>query len=380
MGFPGVSVNVTNGNLAKEITVLDGVPALMVTMATASLRHVVTTIHNLAEAETAGITEAAEAFAHNLIEEYYNELGGNQQLYVYGLADSMTMATALSAAEANGVTKLLRDTAGKVNLVAIARNAPAGHSGGSAFLDSDVSAAVTACKTVAQAQQAANTPVRFIIEGRVNDATKTNAYEPKTATNGYAAVVLGGTANNGSAAVTLALARAVKYGAHVKLGNGENGALTATQIYIGNGEIEKRTDMATLHDAGFLTFHHRQGVSGYYFGRDNMCSTDDYKLLAHGRVVDKAQRVAAEAFLPFVEGEIRMEADGTINATDAKYIEDTLKTAELGALAGQVSGVDVEVPLDQNVITTSTVNVNLKVLPLGYMTWINVSLGLAASL
>lgn len=380
MAFPGVTVNVTNGNLAKEITVLDGVAALMVTMATAGLRHVVTTIHSLGEAEAAGITETAEAFAHKLIKEYYNELGGNQQLYVYGIADSMTMATALSAAEANGVIKLLRETAGKVNLVAIARNPASSYQPGSGFLDTDVAAAVTACKTVAQAQQAANTPVRFFIEGRVADATKTNAYEPKTAGNGYAAVVLGGTANNGSAAVTLALARAVKYAAHVKLGNGENGALTCEQIYIGNGEIEKRSDMETLHDAGFLTFHHRQGVSGYYFGRDNMCSTDDFRILAHGRIIDKAQRVAAEAFVPFVEGEIRMEADGSINATDAKYIEDTLYQAELGALSGQVSGVKVEVPLNQNVIETSNVNINLKVQPLGYMTWINITLGLATTL
>ena len=380
MPFPGVTVDVTNGNLAREITVIDGVPALMVTVSTASLVAATKQVYSLAEAETAGYTEAAEPFAHRLIKEYYDELGGKQLLYVFGTAQSMTMAAAVTATEANGISKLLREGNGKINLVAIARNPASSYQPGNGFLDTDVSAAVTACKSVAQAQQAANTPVRLFIEGRVADASKSNAYEPKTAGNGFAAVVLGGTANDGSAAVTLALARAVKYAAHVKLGNGENGALSAQQVYIGSDEIEKRSDMETLHDAGYLTFHHRPGVSGYYFGRDNMCSEDDYRILAHGRVTDKAQRVAAAAFVPFIESDIRMEADGSINATDAKYIEDTLSQAELGALSGQVSGVKVDVPLNQNVIETSRVNINLKVQPLGYMTWINITMGLATTI
>lgn len=380
MPFPGVTVDVTNGNLAREITVIDGVPALMVTVSTAGLVAATKQVYSLAEAETAGYTEAAEPFAHKLIKEYYDELGGKQLLYVFGTAQSMTMAAAVTATEANGISKLLREGNGKINLVAIARNPASSYQPGTGFLDSDVSAAVTACKSVAQAQQAANTPVRLFIEGRVADASKSNAYEPKTAGNGFAAVVLGGTANDGSAAVTIALARAVKYAAHVKLGNGENGALSAQQVYIGSDEIEKRSDMETLHDAGYLTFHHRPGVSGYYFGRDNMCSEDDYRILAHGRVTDKAQRVAAAAFVPFIESDIRMEADGSINATDAKYIEDTLSQAELGALSGQVSGVKVDVPLNQNVIETSRVNINLKVQPLGYMTWINITMGLATTI
>ena len=380
MPFPGVNVNVTNGNLLRQIAVLDAVPALMVTVNTAGLVAALVEVYSLADAESKGFTSVAEPFAHNLLEEYYNELGGKQRLFVFGTAASMTMTAALTASEANGVSKLLRLGLGEINLVAIARKPVATYSAGSAFLDADVSTAVTACKSVAEAMQSANTPVRFLIEGRVADAGKTNAYKPNEATNGFAGVVLGGTANNGSAAVTIALARACKYGAHIKLGSGENGALSVSQIYIGTDKLEDRVDMETLHDAGFITFHHRPGSAGYFFGVDNMCSKDDYRILVHGRIIDKAQRIAVEAYQPYVEGGIHIEDDGSINATDAKDIEGTLLQALRASMGDQVSNVKVNVPLNQDVVNTSTLNVEVKVLPLGYLTWITVSLGLAANL
>ena len=379
--FPGVNVNVTNGNLLASIGVLDAVPALIVTVNTSALIAAKTEVYDLADAESKGFTAQAEPFAHKLLDEYYTELAGKQRLIVFGTPDTMTMATALSLNEANGVSKLLREGLGEINLIAIARKPAANYDGaGNGFLDADVSAAVTASKIVAQAMQTANTPVRFFIEGRVANPSVTNTYKPNEATNGFAGVVLGGTANDGSAAVTVALARACKYGAHVKLGNGANGALSVSQIYIGTDKLEDRVDMETLHDAGFITFHHRPGSAGYFFGVDNMCSKDDYRILVHGRIIDKAQRIAVEAYQPYVEGGIHIEDDGSINATDAKDIEGTLLQALRASMGDQVSNVKVNVPLNQDVVNTSTLNVEVKVLPLGYLTWITVSLGLAANL
>lgn len=380
MPFPGVNVNVGNGNLLRQIAVLDAVPALMVTVNTAALVAALLEVYSLADAESKGITAEAEPFAHKLLEEYYNELGGKQRLFFFGTDASMTMAEALTASEANGVSKLLRLGLGEINLVAIARKPAANYNPGTAFLDADVAAAVTACKSMAEAMQRANKPLRLFIEGRVADAGKPNSYKPNEATNGFAGVVLGGTANDGGAAVSLALARACKYGAHIKLGSGENGALSASQIYIGTDKLEDRVDMETLHDAGFITFMHRPGSAGYFFGVDNMCSKDDFHILVHGRVIDKVQRIAVEAYQPYVENGIRMEPDGSINATEAADIEATLKNAILANMSEQISQVDVNVPLDQDVINTSTTSVEVKVLPLGYSTWITVNLGMVATL
>lgn len=380
MAFPGISITVENGNLQQQIAVADAVPALVATVDTPDLVGKTVQVYTLADAESKGFTEEAEPFMHRLLEEYYTELGGSQLLYLYGTDKDMTMTEALTSTEADGLVKLLKEAGGDINLVAIARNPGEEYEPGTAFLDKDVATAVTVSKTLCEAQQAANTPVRIFIEGRVANADIANDYSPNEAGNGFAGVVLGGSSADGSAAVALVLARAAKYAAHVKIGSGENGALTATQIYIGGQLMEERNDMETLHDAGFITFMHRPGAAGYYFGRDNMCENGDFRILAHGRIMDKAQRVAAQAYLPFIETSIRMESDGTINASDAVYISNVLDSAIRSAMGSQISNVEVDVPLTQDIINTSNLQVQVKIQPLGYLTWISVTMGLASQL
>jgi hypothetical protein len=377
--FPGVSINVESGNLQGQVSVLDGVPALVATASTAGLIGAVKLIYSLADAISKGFTLAAEPFIYGLLQVYYNELGGNQLIYVMGVAETATMTDVVTSTNASGLIKLLQAQT-SVNLVAVARKPVAGYNAGAAFLDSDVAAAVTASKTLLAARQVANMPVRLFIEGRVANENTANAYSPNTATNGFASVVLGGTTANGSAAVTLALARAVKYGAHVKLGSGQNGALSVQNIYVGTKSIDERLDMTTLHDAGFLTFHKRAGLSGYYFGRDNMCAADDFNILVHGRVIDKAQRIAAIASAPYIEDYIRMNADGTINDTDANDLETVIKSAIRSKMSEQISGVQVKIDTNQDLINTSTLAISVSVLPLGYLTWITITLGLTASI
>ena len=376
MAFPGIKIEVTNGNLQQAIGVSDGTPCLAATATQAGNINVLQRVYNLQEAEQKGYTEAKEPFIWGLIKEFYQELGGNKLLYVYGTAETATMADVLNATKADGVKRALTESSGEINLVAVARKPASGYNAGTGFLDADVAAAVTMSKTLAQAQQAANTPIRIFIEGRVANATANNTYQPKQQTNGYAAVVLGGTKTDGSAAVGLCLARAVKYPAHIKLGNGQNGSLSVNQLYIGNVPFEKRNDMETLHDAGFLTFHSRPGTGGYYFGVDNMCAVDDYRILAHGRVMDKAQRVAARAYLPYLENSISVKDFETVKTNYEKILETALRT-EMG---GQMSDVKVSISTNQDIVNTSTLNVDIQVLPLGYLTWINIKMGLTAKI
>jgi hypothetical protein len=381
MAFPGVIINVSNGNLLQEIAVLDSVPCLAATAKLSGNIHALKSVYSLQDAEVKGITEAAEPFLYGLIKEYYNELGGKQLLYIYGTAETETMADVVSASNADGLSAVMRLSNGAVNLIAIARKPSSGYAAGTAFLDEDVAFAVMTSKTFAQAMQKQNTPVRILIEGRVANKDKDiSTYSPKTATNGYAAVVLGGTSPDGSAAVALALARASKFPAHVKIGSGQNGALSALQVYIGSDTMETRTDMETLHDMGFLTFHHRPGAAGYFFGRDNMCSVDDYRILVHGRIIDKAQRIGAAAFLPFIEDFVRLEANGTIEDTAAAYIENVLDAALRANEGEQFSDCKVVVDRTAQIVNTSTLPVSVKILPLGYLTWIEVTLGLTAEI
>lgn len=379
MGFPGVSIAVQNANLQRNITVLDAVPALLCTAKTGGVIGAVKQVYSLPDAVSKGITETAEPYLYSVLNEYYTELGGNQLLYVLGFADTDSMTEMLDKDSTTAVMKVMQASNNAVNLIAVTRVPDAGYDDGAAFLDADVVTAENAAKVLAQYQQAKNAPLRVLIDGRVANKDAANTFTPNTQGNGYAGVVLGGSTTSGNASVALALARAVKYGAHVKLGNGQNGALTAEQIYIGADKIEDRTDMATLHDAGFITFHSRPGVSGYFFGKDNMCSDDDFSTLVHGRVIDKAHRLAAIAGTPYVESDVRVKNDGTINDADAAELEGVIEQAIRAKMNEQISDVQVLVDTTTNVVNTSTTNINVSVLPLGYLTYIKITLGLTSS-
>lgn len=381
MGFPGAKITVSNGNLLREITALDAVPCLVATVKEGEHVNALRPIYNLQDAEQKGYEKDKEPFMWGLIKEYYQELGGKQLLYIYGTKADKTMESVLDVTSADGLQNALRQSNGAINMVAVARSPEAAYNAGTDFLDTDVAKAVAKAKILAETQQLKNMPLRIFIEGRVANEEATNNYKPKEQANGYAAVVLGGTTKgNGSAAVSLALARAVKYPAHVKLGSGQNGALTAENIYIGSKPIEKINEMETLHDAGFLTFHHRTGVAGYFFGVDNMCSDDDFRILVHGRVIDKAQRIASIAFQPFVENFVTLKSNGSINDSEASYIENVIESSLWAGLRGQVSDIAVEVDRSVNLANTSNLPVDIKVLPLGYLTWINIRLGLTATI
>lgn len=380
MPFPGVSVGVANGNLLRSIDAPDGVGAIVATAMVADTIGVVQQVFSLQDAEKKGYTKDKEAFLHGLIEEFYKEIGGNQKLWVMGVAETMTMADVLDSTKPEGLTKLLMASFGEITRVAIARKPVEGYDAGTKFLDADVEAAVLGSLPLCQTWQKKNQPVRIFIEGRVVNQDTINDFKPNTASNSFVGVVLGGTKNDGSAAVSVALARACKYPVHVKIGSGQNGALSVGQIYIGSQVIEERMDIESLHDEGFITFQRRPGAAGYYFGIDNMCSSDDYRLLVHGGVIDKAQRITAAAYTPYIEDYVRVNTDGTINDTDAKHLEDILKASLRSGMGSQISDVDVVIDPNQDIINTSTLEVQVKILPLGYLTWITVTLGLTTQL
>ncbi|OWK99264.1 hypothetical protein AP75_01900 [Kaistella haifensis DSM 19056] len=381
-GTPKVITNVTNGNLLRQVNITDGVAGIVATAKTAGLIGKVNTVYGLDDAVKKGYTEAAEPFIFGILNEFYTELGGSQELWVLGTEDTMTMAQAVTSTNNNGAKKLLTVSQGRVNLVGIMRDPALAYDAGEEFLDTDVSAAVIASKALAEYQQSINRPVRFLISGRVANTDVANTYNPNTASNGYAGVVLGNVLSDGRPAVPLALARAVKYEAHIKIGSGEKGALSINSAYIGDRPIEEYTptELDAFASAGFMVLHIREGISGFFFGRDNMCSDDDFRILVYGRLIDKAQRISTATTAPFVETDVRITPDGKINDADATYMEQTVKTQLLAQMGDQISGVDCIISLDQDLINTNTLEMQVKIQPLGYLTWIIINLGLTKTI
>ena len=381
-GTPKVIANVTNGNLLRQINITDGVAGIVATAKTAGLIGKVETVYSLDDAISKGYSETAEPFIYEILNEFYTELGGSCEFWILGTEDTMTMTQAVTSTNNNGVKKLLTVSRGRVNLVGVLRKPSVAYVPGAGFLDTDVATAVTASKALAEYQQSINRPVRILIEGRVANSSVANVYTPNSATNGYAGVILGSVESNGTGAVGLALARAVKYEAHIKIGSGENGALSISSAYIGSRMVDEftPTELDNFANAGFIVLHIREGISGYFFGRDNMCSDDDFRILVYGRLIDKAQSISTATTTPFIETAVRVNPDGTVNDADATYLEETIKAQLLAQMGDQISGADVIIPIDQDLINTNTLEMTVKIQPLGYMTWIIINLGLSKTI
>lgn len=378
--IPKVTLIYENGNLLQDIAAADGISGLVGTGASVGLLGVPKVVFNLADAEEQGFTALAEPDMHRHLSEFYGEVGGNQELHIMIVPDTMTLAQMLTNTNESGAKKLINAAGGKVRMLAVFRAPAGGYDGGADFIDSDVAAAITASKVFAEARLTELVPLRVLIEGRVQNPSAANTLTPSTSTNGYAGVVLGGTLNDGSASVGLALGRAAKYRAHVKMGKVENGPLSINTVYIGDKLLKDVTNLATLHGAGFISFMTHPNKAGFFFGIDRMCSTDDFKLLVYGRVVDKAAIIAAAVYTEQIEGEIEVDAAGKIATHVVSDLEARIEQQIDVAMGAQISGVKAIINPDQNIISTSKLTVKLRVQPLGYSSFIDVEIGLTATL
>lgn len=387
-GTPKVKFNVTNRNLRRMVIVTDGVPAIIGTVATSALVGKGISVMSPEDASAKGFTEQAEPFLYGKIVQFYNEVGGNMKLWLMGVEETMTMTQMVTASNADGLKKLLAAANGEITLVGVCRNPASGYDPGEGFLDEDVEDALLACKPLAEYQQTINRPIRLLIEGRVADQDKV-PFAPNTAQNGFAGVVLGNDIDDGSAAIGSALARLCKFPAHIKAGSGENGPLALTDAYIGQkavaageevDEFWYPEELDSLSNKGYFMLTTREGVAGYFFGVDYMATTDDFRIMVHGRLIDKAQRVATQVETANLETSVRVTAQGKIDPLDAAYNEERLRTAILSAMNGQISDAQVVIPTDQDIIASSNQEMQVSILPLGYRSWITITLGLTSSI
>jgi hypothetical protein len=379
MPLPKVTLLYGNGNLLQDIAAVDGIAGIVGTVATVGLQGATKIVYNLDDAIAQGYTLLAEPDMYRHLQEFYAEVGGSQKLYVMGVANTMTLAQMVDDTNVNGAKKLTQFAGNEIRLLTVFRKPPAGYNGGANFIDSDVQTAITNSRVFAQSRLAELKPLRILIEGRVQNPAAANTLTPTGSANGFAGVVLGGSLNDGSASVGLALGRAVKYGAHIKLGKVANGPLTLATAFIGSTAVKDRLDIATLNDAGFITLMQHPQKAGFFFAIDRMCSIDDYRLLAYGRVIDKAAIIAAAVYVERIEGEVEVEAGGNIATNVIIDLEKQIEQQINVAMGNQISGIEVIIAANQNIITTSKLVVRLRIRPLGYSSFIDVELGLIAS-
>ena len=387
--LPKISIKYMNGQLGTVPESRDGLLALVVIGAAAVASSFALgkpyMIYRPKGLEDLGVTAENNARLAELVSQFYSEADEGTPLYVVGYASTETM-TKLCDKDTGSLKGLLQSLKGELRGVVIA-SAVEGDADVTEGLDPDVLSALPKAQALAEyAADSLYAPVFIALEGREYSGTASELKDLSELAYNRCCIVIGDTASgSGNAAMGVFAGRVAAVPVQRNIGRVADGALSPTVMYIGEKTVdESGDDVATIYDKGYITPRTYVGRTGYFFSDDRMACdpTDDYAHLTARRTIDKAARIAYDTLLDFMLGEIEVNEDGTMQQPVLKNWQaavesaiDTQMTAagELSATDG--SGCTCYIDPSQNVLSTSTVNMTLKVRPYGYARFINVELG-----
>ena len=154
----------------------------------------------------------------------------------------------------------------------------------------------------------------------------------------------------------------------------------------GDGTLLRDLDTAVIESldaARYIFFVEYSGLAGAYFNDSHTMddATSDYAYIESVRTMDKACRNVRTYVLPKLGRP--MKVDASTGKLEAYVVEDLQLTAgkalEDMEKAGELSGYVVEIDPDQNVLSTSCVEMVIKQVGVGVMRKLNIKIGYTTS-
>jgi hypothetical protein len=138
-----------------------------------------------------------------------------------------------------------------------------------------------------------------------------------------------------------------------------------------------------LDNKGYVFLKKHIGISGSYF--DNpytaVAVTSDYARVNNNRTINKAVRSLRTFLLPQLASPLKVNADGTLTQDVISYFE-TLGARALDVMVrnAELSAYSVDINPAQNVLSTSTLTINVSLVPIGTADKIVVNVGFVTSI
>ena len=389
MALPNVNIELANGTLGSVGANQDGISGIVLTgvsIAGGIQINEPKVIFSLADAEALGIeSDGDNASAHRHIREYFEarrQVTGSEtaELYIMLTSSTSTLEDVADYGNENGARKLLVYAQGKVRLLAISRTPGSGYDRDFQYgIDVDSVNAISEANILVSAFRGRQAPIRVFIEGlyfaneNIGDLKDLKTHED----NGVS-VVLWSTQADGSSSVGYTLGFKSALPVQRKISRVKNGAIHFPAVFIGDTAVEEVLGLGMIHDKGYIGMRTYPSRAGYYFtGEPTATSdTDDYAVLSRGCVIDKAQRIAYDVFLQEIEDDIQVDDEGQLLPGYKAYLENRIITRIQLEMAGAISGdVEFSIPSGKIILSNSTTEVVLKIIPVGYQSQINVQLG-----
>ena len=363
--LPKIKIQFINGQLGTVGESPDGLFALVCGAAAVTKKLELGkayTLHSFDELAALGVTAENNPRLYKHVQDFYTEAEEGTKLVIYPVDKAKTLRGIFLAGDGREAT--------------VTTNG----------LDNDLFTALPKAQQLAEwATVSLYAPLFIILEGRgykggvVKDLHK-EAYN-------RVGVLIGDTVKaSEGAAVGLMAGRLATLPVQRNIARVKNGALKPIAMFLGEKPVEENASaVSDLYDASYITPRKYVGKAGYFFTDDRLAceQTDDYAHITARRTIDKAYRIAYTALLDLMMDELAVNDDGTLRhgiiMAWQQMMENAVNRAmtAAGELSADENGAGCKAYIDpkQNVLSTSKIELVLKVRPFGYARYVDVKLG-----
>jgi Protein of unknown function (DUF2586) len=149
-----------------------------------------------------------------------------------------------------------------------------------------------------------------------------------------------------------------------------------------NLNIKSASVMDALNSKGYLILRQHIGIKGLRLNDSATCAeaTSDFAWIENNRTMQKARRVIRAALLPDLNSPLTISDDGTLAPDTIKYFENKTKRPLDEMLRNaEISAKDVYIDPAQDVLATSTLYIQVRLIPRGVARFIVVNIGFAVN-
>lgn len=382
MGLPGVKITLGSGGLGRVSASADGVAGLLLTGAAVDGKLELNKHYQLSSTKDLsafGVTQENNPLLYREVLSFYAQAGEGAELHLL-VAPVATSLTAMVASEASSpLCRLIEGAAGRIKIVGVNRlPEPTEEADTTEGISADAIAAADAAQKTAESFAARIMPFRLLMPA--SDWTGEGTFAPNKCSYNRVAMVLaseGELKDHHPAAIGMVLGRAAKAEPHQDLGRVKFGSLAPTGFFTdGSTYLEQQGMAKSLNEKGYIFFMHYPGKNGCYL---NGCptataDTDDYATLNNGRIMDKAMRLAYDTYISEIMDNIAVGDDGKLPAGVCRSFESMIENAVSVQMEGQISSFKAYVDPEQNILSSSTLEVECSLVPLGVLKTIEVLL------
>lgn len=381
--LPNVNIAIKDGALQRTTATDDGVAAMVLTgiAATGLGLNTPWRIFSLQEAEALGITLATHPYAYTQIKDFYDQTLSGAELWIILISEATT-ADAVFTASSGPMDKLLNAAGGRVTIAATGMGRATNYvPTPTGILDFNISTVAALAQTLANAYAARFAYVRMVIDGTylINPLTGVTSIKGL----GQNVSVFLGATETGKRVSSIGrfLGRLAAIPVHQSVARVKTGIFSANGFLTSGLALSAYSEgqLGSLHDAGYMVLRSYMGLAGAYVSDDiTLAAADsDFSSIAHGRVMDKAARLAYQAYVNELHDTVELTSEGLLAPNTVSYLEDVMnrRLRQRMIAEGNCSDATTYVDPSQKILETDSLTVNVAILPLGTLKWINVQLG-----